>query len=528
MKKEATLDSEMSPDPDATLRSIMEGTAGASGTRFFRSLVQYLAASLGVKAAFVAEFSADRSQVSTLAVWVGDDFVPNFEFGIEGTPCEHVLSGAIQHFADDVQKMFPQNSLLRELDARSYLAIPLANDSEVVVGHLAIIDDDPLAADERELSIFHIFAARATAELTRRQAEQELGESRRREERLRLERQRIEAEVAYLREELRARSDFAEIVGESGGIWKVLRSVDMVAPTGSTVLILGETGTGKELVARAIHRNSKRRRGTFVKVNCAALPESLLESELFGHELGAFTGATQQRTGRFELAHGGTIFLDEIGEMPLAAQARLLRVLQEQEMERVGSSKTIQVDVRVLAATNRDLLEMVESGSFREDLYYRLNVFPIQIPALRERKEDIPTLVRFFLNKLSERLGKQIESVSPDAIAELQAYHWPGNVRELENVIERGMILSTGNHFELSSGVIPSRAANPAKDQSLRTLAEVEIEHIQRVLANTNGIIAGPNGAATILNINPNTLRSRMQKLDIHPHSPRDRHSTSP
>lgn len=229
-------------DPDATLRSIMEGTAGANGDHFFRSLVQYLAASLKVKASFVAEFNPERTKVVTLAVWVGDEHVPNFDFGIEGTPCKQVLAGAIQHFADDIQKSFPANELLKQLDARSYLAIPLTDDSGKVVGHLAVIDDKPLDADERELSIFHIFAARATAELIRRQAERELDDSRQREYKLRSERQRIVAEVAYLREELRSRSDFSEIVGESDSIWKVLRNIDMVAPTDSTVLILGETG----------------------------------------------------------------------------------------------------------------------------------------------------------------------------------------------------------------------------------------------------------------------------------------------
>ncbi len=503
----------MTPDPDATLRSIMEGTAGASGEHFFRSLVQYLAVSLNVKSSFVAEFNPERTQVHTLAVWVDGEHVPNFYFGIEGTPCKHVLSGAIQHFSDDVQQLFPTNDHLRALDARSYLAIPLMDEAGVVVGHLAVIDDKPLAADERELSIFHIFAARATAELIRRQAVRQLDDSRLREQRLRVERQRMEAEVAYLREELRTRSDFSEIVGESDGIWKVLRSIDMVAPTDSTVLILGETGTGKELVARAIHTNSKRSNGPFVRVNCAALPESLLESELFGHEHGAFTGATQKRTGRFELADNGTIFLDEIGEMPLPAQSRLLRVLQEHELERVGSSQTIRVDTRVLAATNRNLLEMVDQGMFREDLYYRLNVFPIQVPALRERKEDIPTLVRFFIKKLAERLGRLIENVPTSVISALLEYNWPGNVRELENVVERAMILSTGDTLQLPSGVIPVRRQK--KNSTLRSLAEVETEHIQAVLDHTNGVIAGPQGAAMILDMNPNTLRSRMEKLGI-------------
>jgi transcriptional regulator with GAF, ATPase, and Fis domain len=504
-----------SADPDATLRSIKEGTAGASGELFFRSLVQYLAVSLNVKLSFVAEFNADRTLVQTLAVWLDKQHVPNFEFDIEGTPCKRILSGAIQHFPDDVQQTFPTDSLLKKFDARSYLAIPLVDDAGVVMGHLAVIDDKGLEPDERELSIFHIFAARATAELIRRHAVRQLDDSRQRELRLRIERQRMEAEVAYLREELRSRSDFSEIVGESNVIWKVLRSIDMVALTDSTVLILGETGTGKELVARAIHKNSKRQSGPFVRVNCAALPESLLESELFGHERGAFTGATQQRTGRFELADGGTIFLDEIGEMPLAAQSRLLRVLQEQELERVGSSQTIHVDTRVLAATNRNLLEMVDNGTFREDLYYRLNVFPIQVPSLRERKEDIPTLVRFFLKKLAERLGRKFETVPASVIAMLQDYNWPGNVRELENVVERAMILSTGNTLQLPSGVVPSRRPSGLKNPALRSLAEVETDHIRAVLVHTNGVIAGPNGAAKILDMNPNTLRSRMEKLGI-------------
>ena len=511
----ARTDATYPPDPEATLRSIMEGTATTKGDHFFRSLVQYLSISLNVKASFVAEFSADRSRVLTLAVWVAGEHVPNFEFGTEGTPCKRVLDGSIQHFADDIQTTFPTNGLLKQLDARSYLAIPLTDDAGQVVGHLAVIDDKPLDADERELSIFHIFAARATAELIRRQAERELDDTRQREIKLRAERQRIEAEVAYLREELRSRSDFSEIVGESDRIWRVLRNIDMVAPTDSTVLILGETGTGKELVARAIHKNSKRSNGPFVRVNCAALPESLLESELFGHEHGAFTGATQQRSGRFELAHQGTIFLDEIGEMSLAAQSRLLRVLQEQELERVGGSQTIQIDTRVLAATNRDLLEMVEADTFREDLYYRLNVFPIQVPPLRERKEDIPTLLRYFLAKLSGRLGKRIEQVPDSVVRTLQAYPWTGNVRELENVVERAMILSTGDTLQLPHGFAASRPNRERGNSVLRSLADVERDHIRAVLDHTGGVIAGPGGAAKVLEMNPNTLRSRMEKLGI-------------
>ena len=500
---------------DPTLRSILEGTATERGEHFFRSLVQYLAVSLNVKAAFVAEFNAERTRVETLAVWTDQAHQENFSFDLEGTPCQLVLGGQILHFGDQIQEQFPTNALLKHLDARSYLAIPLTDDQLKVVGHLAVIDSKPMEADEREISIFHIFAARATAELIRRQTERKLDESRRRENHLRSERKRIEAEVAYLRDELRSRSDFTEIVGESDGIWKVLQNIEMVATTDSTVLIQGETGTGKELVARAIHKNSKRSKGPFVKVNCAALPESLLESELFGHESGAFTGANQQRIGRFELADAGTIFLDEIGEMPLPAQARLLRVLQEQELERVGSSQTIQIDARVLAATNRDLSEMVEQGTFREDLYYRLNVFPIALPPLRARIEDIPTLVRSFLTKLRPRLGKQIEHLPTNVLAALQAYAWPGNIRELENIIERAMILSPGNTLVLPEGILPKQSKQRKQDKSLRSLAEVERTHIEQVLNHTNGVIAGEQGAAKILEINPNTLRSRMEKLGI-------------
>lgn len=507
--------SDSSDTGETTLRSIMEGTASARGEHFFRTLVQYLAVSLRAKVAFVAEFTADLKAVQTRAVWVDADHIDNFEFALAGTPCQAVLSGTVQHFGDRVQELFPENKLLKDLDARSYLAIPLIDDASVVRGHLAVIDDKPMSADQRELSIFHIFAARATAELQRRLTERELEDTRRRECQLELERGRFEAEVNYLREELRSRPDFAEVVGESEGIWKVLRNINLVAPTDSTVLLLGETGTGKELVAKAIHRSSLRQSGPFIRVNCAALPESLLESELFGHEHGAFTGATRQRTGRFELADNGTIFLDEIGEMPLSAQSRLLRVLQEHELERVGSSHTIRINTRVIAATNRNLLEMVEQGRFREDLYYRLHVFPISIPPLRDRLEDIPTLARFFLNKLASRLGRKVLSIPESALSTLRDYTWPGNVRELENIIERAMILTRGESLELPAGIIPVRRKADARASHLLPLAEVERQHIQRVLEHTQGVIAGPQGAAKILEINPNTLRSRMEKLGI-------------
>jgi len=293
-----------------------------------------------------------------------------------------------------------------------------------------------------------------------------------------------------------------------------MEQVRMVARTDTPVLLLGETGTGKELLARAIHEFSDRSASILVKVNCAALPAELIESELFGHEKGAFTGATQQRKGRFELADGGSLFLDELGELSLSAQSKLLRVLQEQEFERVGGSETIRVDVRVIAATNRNLAEEVGLGRFRSDLYYRLNVFPVEVPALRQRVADIPLLARFFLTKYAKKFGKRFDDIDPAGLDYLRQYAWPGNVRELQNVIERAVILSQGSLLDIAP-LQPSRAHPEAATGKLRTLEAVEREHITRTLEATNWQISGVKGAAAILGMNPNTLRSRMLKLGI-------------
>src|SRR5579875_2135975 len=320
-------------------------------------------------------------------------------------------------------------------------------------------------------------------------------------------------EKLYLEDEIRTEYNFEEIVGESLALKRALRQVETVAPTDSTVLILGETGTGKELIARAIHNLSQRRERTFVKINCAAIPSGLLESELFGHERGAFTGAIMQKIGRFELAHRGTLFLDEIGDIPLELQPKLLRVLQEQEFERLGSARTIRVDVRFVAATNQDLARMVEEHRFRSDLFYRLNVFPIAVPPLRERPEDIPLLVRYFAQKYSRRMNKRIEVIPAESMAALMEYHWPGNVRELENLIERAVILT-----QTSALYIPLtelRPARPDASASPKTLEEAEREHILRVLRETKGVIGGPNGAAARLGMKRTTLQSRMRKLKI-------------
>jgi formate hydrogenlyase transcriptional activator len=344
------------------------------------------------------------------------------------------------------------------------------------------------------------------------------------------EKTRLQTQNEYLQEEIKQLHHFDEIVGRSAALNSVLDQVRLVAPADSTVLLLGETGTGKELIARAIHSASSRRERPLIKVNCAALPASLIESELFGHEKGAFTGATDKRIGRFELANGGTIFLDEIGELPPDVQIKLLRVLQEHEFERIGGSSTVTVDIRVIAATNRDLNQAVAEDKFRRDLFYRLNVFPIVMPPLRQRPDDIALLAHYFVQRYAGRIGRHITHIPATTMARLAAYSWPGNIRELENVIERSVILSSGPDLELPPELIPAIAAmpggdafqarlaadsNPAPTSADRSLAHTEKAHIIEVLKQANWRIAGPNGAAAILKLNPSTLRTRMKKLGV-------------
>lgn len=319
-------------------------------------------------------------------------------------------------------------------------------------------------------------------------------------------------EKLYLQDEIRSVVNFNEIVGDSPPLKRVLSQVQTVAPSDATVLVLGETGTGKELVARAVHRLSSRAGGSFIKLNCAAIPTGLLESELFGHEKGAFTGAITQKIGRLELADKGTLFLDEVGEIPLELQPKLLRVLQDQEFERLGGTRTIKVNIRLIAATNRDLAERVAHHEFRSDLYYRLHVFPIRVPTLRERSRDIPLLVRYFVQKFSKRLNKQIETIPAEAMRALESWQWPGNVRELENFIERSVILSEGSSLN-----VPLPELNSGNESGRRgaTLEDLEREHILRVLRETGGVIAGVHGAAARLGMKRTTLQSRMQRLGI-------------
>ena len=328
--------------------------------------------------------------------------------------------------------------------------------------------------------------------------------------------ERLRNENLVLREEIDRTSMFEEIVGSSKPMRHVIKQVEKVAPSDSTVLILGETGTGKELIARALHRRSKRAARAFIRVNCAAIPQSLIASELFGHEKGAFTGALQRRVGRFEAADGGTLFLDEIGELPMETQIALLRVLQEHEFERVGSNDPIQVDVRLIATTNRDLKGAVIAGTFREDLFYRLNVFPIAVPPLRERAEDIPLLVEYFVGRFAKGSGKKIRNIGKQALAQLRAYHWPGNIRELQNVVERAVILTETDTFEVDESWLKLNSPeSPRPHEGLSALQDREVEMIEAALAESHGRIAGPSGAAARLGIPRQTLESKIKRLGI-------------
>ena len=660
---------------EETVREIIEGTAAVTGADFFRSLVRHLARALEVRYAFIAECTDNaKSQVHTLAFWIGDSFADNISFPLRGTPCKRVIAGEICCFPESLQTLFPEDQGLVDLRAESYLGLPLLASSGNILGHLVVMDEKPMRSIRKQIPILQLFAARAGAELERKRAHEALKKS---EERIRtlldinnaivtkltrdelfsaiaevlgrvipfdrlslslydaaakvlrlvtyagpyrrddyspigrvlelndspvgqafvsqkpvlrgdleVERQtsseerafahgframcslplivrgnsiggitvgsltknrytdedtqflmevanqvaiavdnmksyeeiealkaRFQSEAVYLQEEIKTEHNFEEIIGQSARMRRLLRKIEQVAPTEATVLIQGETGTGKELLARAIHDRSRRKDRPMVKVNCGSIPSGLVESELFGHEKGAFTGATQRRIGRFELAKSGTIFLDEVTELPIDTQVKLLRVLQEGEFERVGSSETIKVDVRVIAATNRDLKEVVRNGSFRDDLFYRLNVFPLEVPPLREREGDIPLLVNFFLSKFGKKLGKELHGVSRKAMDSLTHYKWPGNIRELQNVIERAVVLATGPILNIDDSMIQS--SDSVQEAVIDSLENVERDHIVRALNETNWVIHGKKGAAEILGINPSTLRSRMDKLGI-------------
>jgi formate hydrogenlyase transcriptional activator len=501
------------------LRAVTEGTASMTGSAFYASLVRHLALALEVRHVFVAE-CLSNSRAQSRAAFLDSEPVPNFEYDTAGTPCMKVLTGETCLYAHSVRDHFPQNDVLMKLRAESYFGVPLFDSQRTVIGHMVIIDDKPMSEDPLWLSVLRTFAARAGIELEREHAEQRLRAALAEVEALK---NRLEAENVYLQEEIRTQHNFNDIVGNSPALLEALRNVELVAGTDATVLIDGETGCGKELFARAVHSRSPRSDRPLVKVNCGAIAPGLVESELFGHVKGAFTGAVEKRIGRFELANGGTIFLDEISELPLEAQVKLLRVLQEQEFEPVGSSRTVRVSVRVIAATNRDLTRAVSEGKFRDDLLYRLNVFPIHVPPLRERKSDIGLLATFFTGRLARKFGKPIHGFSARSMERLLAYDWPGNIRELQNVVERAAILSPGPTLEVDRALLGGASAPAVRHQldasalagDLAKLEHVERSHIVSVLRTTGGVVAGKKGAAAILGLRPNTLRSRMKKLGI-------------
>jgi formate hydrogenlyase transcriptional activator len=395
----------------------------------------------------------------------------------------------------------PTSRLMRAEGVRSVVVMPLITHDRAL-GTLSLASLRDAAFQQGDVDLLVQVAVQVAIAVENALAFQEIA----------VLKNKLAQEKLYLEDEIRSEMNFDEIIGESSSLRAILNQVETVAPTDSTVLITGETGTGKELIARAIHQLSPRRERTFVKVNCAAIPTGLLESELFGHERGAFTGAIAQRVGRFELANGGTIFLDEVGDIPLELQPKLLRVLQEQEFERLGGAQTIRVDVRLVAATNRDLAEMVAARTFRSDLYYRLRVFPLHMPALRERQEDIPALVRYFVEKHARRMNRSVETIPAETLDLLVRYSWPGNIRELENLIERAVIVSPGPVLRVPLGELKSPTEPLADNLTLRA---AEREHILKALEATNWVLAGPRGAATRLGMKRTTLQSKMRKLGV-------------
>jgi formate hydrogenlyase transcriptional activator len=392
---------------------------------------------------------------------------------------------------------------LFELGVESGCCVPLIT-SNGPLGTLNLASTERSAFASADVDLLNQVASQVAVALENARAYQEIAELK----------DKLAKEKVYLEDEILSELNFEEIIGDSPALKRVLAQVKIVAPSDATTLILGETGTGKELIARAIHRMSSRKDGSFIKLNCAAIPTGLLESELFGHEKGAFTGAISQKVGRLELADKGTLFLDEVGDIPLELQPKLLRVLQDQEFERLGSTRTIRVNIRLIAATNRDLAKIVSDREFRSDLYYRLNVFPLHMPPLRERKTDIPLLVRYFVQKFARRMNRQIETIPTETMNALVSWEWPGNVRELENFMERSVILSSGSVL-----AVPLTELRPVPEQpsGASTLASLERDHIIRALRETRGVISGVKGAAARLGLKRTTLQSRIQRMGISP-----------
>jgi formate hydrogenlyase transcriptional activator len=435
-----------------------------------------------------------------------DEFKASFD--PEGMPAAEVLATGKPVVAYDSEiDRYPSPIFRRAiaLGCKSILSIPLIS-RERTIGTLALVrvTDERWSLDDIDFSAQ--VAPQISIAVENARAYRELEELK----------ERLVTEKLYLEDEIRLDHNIGNMVGEGPAFQSVLKSVQIVAPTDSTVLILGETGTGKELVARAIHELSGRKKGSFVKVNCAAIPATLLESELFGHEKGSFTGASTQRIGRFELAHQGTLFLDEIGEMPLELQPKLLRAIQDQEFERVGGTRTVRTDVRFIAATNRDLKTMVDENRFRADLYYRLHVFPLHVPPLRERREDIPLLTRYFVQKHAHKMGRPINNITSAALEALTRYDWPGNIRELQNLIERSVILTTGNTLNVAMSALSEKTApGSVNTRTSNPATSAERDRIIKALEEAKFQVGGPNGAAARLGLKRTTLQSRMRMLKI-------------
>ncbi|MFQ5596713.1 MAG: sigma 54-interacting transcriptional regulator [Nitrospiria bacterium] len=403
-----------------------------------------------------------------------------------------------------LERPFFEDALFHKEGLRSILNLPMISRG-ALIGTLNVSSKKPARFSKAEIELLSLIADQCAIAIDNARAYEEIKQLK----------DRLSRENIYLQDEIKTAYHFDEIVGKSPALRKVLRRVEQVAGADTSVLIYGETGTGKELIARAAHDLSKRKNRPLIKVNCAALATGLIESELFGHEKGAFTGALTKKIGRFELADGGTLFLDEVGDLSPEVQAKLLRVLQEHELERVGGSQTFKVDVRLIAATNRDLETAVREKLFRADLYYRLSVFPIALPPLRNRREDIPLLVEYFVHKYTSKMSKGIDRIAPETMRRLMAYPWPGNIRELENMIERAVILSTGPVLEIEDALLPALDWLHRNAKTFRTLEAVEREHIIKILDASGGVIEGLRGAARVLDLHPNTLRSRLRKLGI-------------
>ena len=513
----------MSSDPGSSriLSLLAEGTAAATGGEFFRSLAKHAALALGARYAFVAE-SLSELESRSLAYWEGTGFGEGFSYRFPGTPCERVSKGHVCSTSSRLQELFPEDLWLQQIGVDSYVGVPMKTAEGRVVGHLAVLDAQPLEPTAEQLSVLQIFAARGCAELQRVQTERALRDALAEVEKLR---DRLQAENLYLQEQLNEKNESEEILGSSA-VWQTLMErIDAVASSDASVLIRGETGTGKEPIARALHARSSRNGRPLVKVNCGAISAGLVESELFGHTKGAFTGALQKRVGRFELADGGTLFLDEVGELPLDTQVKLLRVLQEGEFEPVGSSQSVRVDVRVIAATNRNLEEAIAANKFRADLYFRLNVIPLEVPPLRERRPDITELLLYFMDRFARKAGRPVRGISTAGLEAAMSYDWPGNVRELSNVVERAVVLARGPVLELdlkpltprpSSAPASTRGPSSSRSDSVVSPDDDALRaQILAALERANWVIEGDQGAARLLNVTPSTARSRMKRLGI-------------